>query len=75
MLPKFDSTITPESFHVVINGVALPDKQTFEELKALCGFMIATLRVNYDRGSLTSANQAEFLALIESWEKRIAAIK
>jgi hypothetical protein len=64
-----------QSIEITVNGKKLPSEQTFEELKALCGEVIATLRVNFDRGSLTTADQTQFLTLLAAWERRISEIK
>lgn len=64
---------------LTINGKKLPapqtSEQTFEELKTLCGEIIATLRINVDRGNITTADQNQFLTLLAAWENRIAKIK
>jgi hypothetical protein len=40
------------------------------KLDLLCGEIIGCLRINRERGTIISENDAEFDALIESWAKR-----
>jgi hypothetical protein len=45
------------------------------DLSDLCGFMLATLRVNLLRGTLTTDNNAEFERLLDGWHRRWMGIE
>jgi hypothetical protein len=45
------------------------------DLSDLCGFMLATLRVNLLRGTLTAADNAEFERLLNGWHRRWIGIE
>lgn len=46
-----------------------------EKARDLCGWIVATLRANFDLGTLTATNQKELLALLESWERQLKELQ
>lgn len=57
----------------VAAAVARMAKQN-EDLRALLGFVLATIRVNRLRGSITSADEKDFDRLEEGWRAEFARI-
>lgn len=43
-----------------------------KSLRELAGEMIATIRINFDSGSITSKDDAHLRALLEKWDKWFA---
>lgn len=46
-----------------------------DDLHALCGEILQTLRANYLRGAFTCVDNATFEALMDGWSKRLREIK
>jgi hypothetical protein len=70
---EFEVTPTEESLPV-LEAIA-PARQTADAreraLEDLCGSILATLRVNRLRHTLTSANDQQLDDMIESWSRRL----
>ena len=46
-----------------------------DDLHALCGEILQTLRANYLRGAFTCVDNATFEALVDGWRERFRKIK